>query len=140
MSPCRAVRYFLTYSFSSVVEITILQRYVILARIKTLLFLIMKNYLCTMMVTYSIQVSKVFNIKTAVIVQKIYENQPHCNKAKLRLSWLSNATGLSLSTVHRIIKSLMSEGYLCRNGHSRYSFNPKFFTTFTDDYISVYYD
>ena len=90
----------------------------------------------TMLVSYSKELSEEVGVKAAVLAHTIYMLQPHYNKAKLNLRGLSRDTDISLSTVHRIIKSLRSKGYLEKHRNSKYALTIKFFNDFYKDYIA----
>jgi DNA-binding IclR family transcriptional regulator len=78
------------------------------------------------------EVMKELGIPSAIVLEHIFMKAPHYNiKTKLNVSALARDLPISLSTLQRLVKTLLSGGWLIKE-NNEFSLAKKFFITFTD--------
>ena len=85
-------------------------------------------------------VVKLLGTTKAFVLEYIFTKAPHFNiKTKLNISAIARDLPISLSSVQRLMKELLEEGYLIRKD-IKYSLSRKFFNDFQDykTYLDTY--
>lgn len=78
------------------------------------------------------EVVKLLGTTKAFVLEHIFTKAPHYNiKTKLNISSIARDLPISLSSVQRLIKNLLEEGYLIKE-NNEYSLSKKFFSTFKE--------
>ena len=86
-----------------------------------------------MKVYVDLEVMSKLGATKAFVLEHIFTRAPHYNKkTKLNISSIARDLPISLSTVQRLMKELLDDGYAIKLSMNDYSLSEKFFNSFAE--------